>query len=207
LRLRRKRAVIEGHASEDALDLEAIKPVKRVTTLGAKPAAAEQPWMGVREWASAGFEEARPVVPSKTESPTDAESQPGSQEMRPARGLDAAGLADTAIAEAGATELGEDAVLRVLAGLVVGSHVDLLSRGKWVRAELVWCSARATLFMFTSAGGNAHSMTRRICEKLIRSRDLRLVAARPVVETAIREVALGQPARDSASLNLDEALA
>ncbi|MEZ5702630.1 MAG: DUF1631 family protein [Burkholderiaceae bacterium] len=163
LRLRRKRAVIEGHATEDALDLEAIKPVKRVTTLGAKPPAAEQPWMAVREWAEAGFDEARPLVRSDAESPAEGVADPGSRALPHSADDEAAAQAGVGMAETAGDGLGTDGV-RGVGGVGRGQSRGPAVSRQWVRAELVWCSARATLFMFTSAGGNAHSMTRRICE-------------------------------------------
>ena len=39
-------------------------------------------------------------------------------------------------------------------------------KGEWVRAQLTWCSPHATLFMFTSIGGTAHSMSRRTLDRL-----------------------------------------
>ena len=76
------------------------------------------------------------------------------------------------------------------------------SAGQWLRAELVWASARGTLFMFTSPGGRAHSMTKRSCEKLIRSKGLRLAEVRAVVETALAQVAHQPPrAKPSPTLN------
>jgi hypothetical protein len=207
LRLRRKRAVIEGHAQEDAIELDVIKPVKRVTTLGAKPPVAEQPWMAAREWADAGFEETRPVGRGEGESPIDEAAQPGWDDGSPPASAEAPDQAGIAAGQAEGQGIDEGEVAQALGSLLVGSHVDLLSRGKWVRAELVWSSSRATLFMFTSAGGSAHSMTRRICEKLVRSRDLRIVSARPVVETAMREVAAAHSGEDGDSVRLDEAMA
>lgn len=73
--------------------------------------------------------------------------------------------------------------------LRVGTWVEILTRGEWVRAQLTWCSPHATLFMFTSQGGTAHSMSRRTLDRLRSSDHLRVVADRPVVDEALDQVA------------------
>lgn len=73
--------------------------------------------------------------------------------------------------------------------LRVGTWVEILIRGEWVRAQLTWCSPHATLFMFTSVGGAAHSMSRRTLDKLRSGDQLRVVADRPVVDEALDQVA------------------
>ncbi|MBS3998043.1 MAG: DUF1631 family protein, partial [Hydrogenophaga sp.] len=82
----------------------------------------------------------------------------------------------------------------VLAGLHEGRWVDLYSHQEWLRAQLIWASARGTLFMFVSRGGRSHSMTRRVCERLVSRRLLRLVASGPVVEKALSSLAQTQAA-------------
>jgi hypothetical protein len=71
----------------------------------------------------------------------------------------------------------------------VGTWVEILIKGDWVRAQLTWCSPHATLFMFTSVGGTAHSMSRRTLDKLRSGNQLRIVADRPVVDEALDQVA------------------
>jgi hypothetical protein len=73
--------------------------------------------------------------------------------------------------------------------LRVGTWVEILTKGEWVRAQLTWCSPHATLFMFTSAGGTAHSMSRRTLDRLRSSDHVRIVADRPVVDEALDQVA------------------
>ena len=73
--------------------------------------------------------------------------------------------------------------------LRVGTWVELLVHNEWVRAQLTWCSPHATLFMFTSVGGTAHSMSRRTLDKLRSSDHLRVIADRPVVDEALDHVA------------------
>ncbi|MDE2605719.1 MAG: DUF1631 family protein, partial [Burkholderiales bacterium] len=80
----------------------------------------------------------------------------------------------------------------LVAGLQPGCWVDLQSHGQWRRASLTWVSARATLFMFVSRGGQPHSMTRRSLERLARARQLRPVEAGAVVPRALE--ALSRPA-------------
>mgnify|MGYP000426788649 CR=1 FL=1 len=77
----------------------------------------------------------------------------------------------------------------VLASLREGSWVDLYSKRRWLRAQLIWASTKGTLFMFTSQGGQPHSMTRRSCERLIRDRLLRPVETQGVVRQAIEQLA------------------
>lgn len=71
----------------------------------------------------------------------------------------------------------------------VGTWVEILIKNDWVRAQLTWCSPHATLFMFTSVGGTAHSMSRRTLDKLRSGDQLRIVADRPVVDEALDQVA------------------
>lgn len=152
-----------------------------------RPQVAETPWLAARERARAGFEDPRSGA---DEAPAEA-------------------VADAVIdatVEEGAVAV-PDADL-VLTGLHVGDWVDLQANGQWLRAQLIWANARATLFMFTSRGGRAHTMTRRSCERLIRQRGLRPVAARPVVGAAIDAVLTGRPGMPAARAeNTDEAVA
>jgi hypothetical protein len=73
--------------------------------------------------------------------------------------------------------------------LLPGAWVDLLIEGEWVRAQLTWASPHGTLFMFLSAKGLAHSMTRRTLERLRNTDVLRVVSRSDVVEGALDAVA------------------
>jgi hypothetical protein len=73
--------------------------------------------------------------------------------------------------------------------LLTGAWVDLLIEGEWMRAQLTWASPHGTLFMFLSAKGLAHSMTRRTLERLRSSDVLRVVSYGEVVEGALDAVA------------------
>jgi hypothetical protein len=73
--------------------------------------------------------------------------------------------------------------------LAIGSWVELMLKGEWVRAQLTWASPHRTLFMFISGKGLAHSMSRRTMDRL-RSRGLmRIVAESHVVDSALDGVA------------------
>ena len=73
--------------------------------------------------------------------------------------------------------------------LLPGAWIDLLIEGEWVRAQLSWASPHGTLFMFISAKGLAHSMTRRTLERLRCTDVLRVVSHGDVVEGALDAVA------------------
>lgn len=182
LKLRRMRARVDGHAtapapettSEDKEALETL--LAPASPAQQKPTPPELPWIGSRELVSAGFSEALP--PTSTES-TDAPDT-------------SAGPLETEDASAGATEPSA-----LLHRLTKGSWVDLFSGGEWLRAQLVWSSQKASLFMFTSHGGRAHTMTRRSCEKLIAKRWLRPVEPRQVVERALRKLTIAAATADA----------
>ena len=76
-----------------------------------------------------------------------------------------------------------------LSSLNAGHWVDLYSKRRWLRAQLIWASSKGTLFMFLSHGGQPHSMTRRSCEKLIMQRLLRPVDTQGVIAQALDAVA------------------
>ena len=104
-------------------------------------------------------------------------------------------------------ETEEEAVARTratLAGLRTGDWVDLRSRNIWRRAQLTWLSDNGSLFMFVSHGGRPHSMTRRSCEKLIRSRSLRPVDVGAVVDKALRSLPVKDLDEIAAEQSADE---
>ena len=65
----------------------------------------------------------------------------------------------------------------------------MLIEGEWARAQLTWASPHGTLFMFVFAKRLAHSMTRRVLERLRSSDVLRVVSRGDVVEGALDAVA------------------
>ncbi len=73
--------------------------------------------------------------------------------------------------------------------LLPGAWVDLLIESEWVRAQLTWASPHGTLFMFLSAKGLAHSMTRRTLQRLRSTDVLRVISRSDVVEGALDAVA------------------
>jgi len=82
-----------------------------------------------------------------------------------------------------------DAVDAQGADMATGAWVDLLIQGTWVRAELTWTSPHGSLFMFISAKGLAHSMTRRTLDRLRNADQLRVVSRGGMVEGALDAVA------------------
>lgn len=207
LGLRRAKARTDGTPSSGSPLIELPSgPGELDVTLPAtpeqqKPRQAAQPWMGEREKASAGFEE---VVLSERSPLTDSVS-----------GALGAGVTDSTAApletpsEAAALDAMRDATdsasmelpsgfapiqseeQALVRGLRVDDWADVQSKGKWYRAKLVWVSSHRTLFMFTSRGGRAHSMTRRSLEKLLKSRQVRVVEAHQVVQRALEAVSTG----------------
>jgi len=87
----------------------------------------------------------------------------------------------------------------LVAQLTLGTWVELLREGTVLRAQLTWASPHHTLFMFSSAGGRTHSMTRRALLRLQQRGALKSVAAGGVVdhafETAARVVLRGAGAQ------------
>ena len=75
------------------------------------------------------------------------------------------------------------------AALTVGCWVELLVGTQWVRTQLTWASSHETLFLFTSAAGEAQSMTRRSRDKLLAMGQLRVISGAPVVDGALNAVA------------------
>lgn len=80
-------------------------------------------------------------------------------------------------------------IAAVSVGMNVGCWVELLVNGQWVRTQLTWVSSHASLFLFTSAVGEAQSMTRRSRDKLIAAGHLRMLSGAPVVDGALNAVA------------------
>lgn len=74
-------------------------------------------------------------------------------------------------------------------GLIAGSWVDLALGGVWIRAQLTWASPHKTLFMFISAGGMAHSMSRRTMDRLRGLGLIRLISDGRVIDHALDAVA------------------
>ncbi len=73
--------------------------------------------------------------------------------------------------------------------LLVGSSVDLLLGGDWVRAELTWISHNRNLFMFISGAGLAHAMSRRTMDRLETQGRIRVVSAVSEVDLELEDIA------------------
>jgi Protein of unknown function (DUF1631) len=71
----------------------------------------------------------------------------------------------------------------------IGSWVELMLEGAWVRAQLTWASPMRTLFMFVSRGGKAHSMSKRTMDKLCSQGLIRMVSDGRMVDKALDAVA------------------
>lgn len=70
-----------------------------------------------------------------------------------------------------------------------GAWVELFVHRRWVRSQLTWASPHGTLFMFTSAGGDNHSMTRQTLDQMLARGELRLISSQAVVDGALDAVA------------------
>lgn len=189
LRLRRARARVDGHATvhtpetseSERLALESL--LAPASPEQQKPTPREQPWIGARELASAGFSETMPLTASEASDAAEV--------------VDAS--ADTANTHSAHADADDEAVevSLLLSRMTTGTWVDLYSGGEWLRAQLVWSSQKASLFMFNSLGGRTHTMTRRSCEKLMAKRWLRLVETRPVMARALKHVVAAEAAADA----------
>jgi hypothetical protein len=70
-----------------------------------------------------------------------------------------------------------------------GTWVELMVNNQWIRAQLTWASPHATLFMFTSLAGTAHSMSKRTLDRLRAQGQIKVIAERHVVDEALDQVA------------------
>lgn len=161
-----------------------------------------QMWLDQNEAQESGYVDSGPDLdPEHVASPEAAhqEAERAAQDEARARQAAAAAAAAQASAEAQAKQ-GEPAAPEAepepqarpdgpREELRIGTWAEILIKGDWVRAQLTWCSPHATLFMFTSIGGTAHSMSRRTLDRLRASDNLRVVADRPVVDEALDQVA------------------
>ncbi len=191
LKLRRARsrqdAMESGHAPLSSMDGDRVR-------LGdpdpeEKSAKSGQPWMSANELSALGFQETMP---------TDMAQLWAQEESSQPVPLEPAAPVAQAVAKAPpppAVVLDPDTVL---ANLRERDWIDLYSKRRWLRAQLIWASTKGTLFMFVSHGGQPHSMTKRICERLIRDRFLRPVRMHGVVAGALDAVGREEPAEATA---------
>lgn len=128
------------------------------------------PWVAPAEVKASGFMELPEDVACK---PLPASAQP---DMPASQNVESDALMDEAMGASADTLL------------PVGSWVELLVKGSWVRTQLSWASPHGTMFLFTSAYGNTQSMTRRSRDKLLAADTMRIVSGQPVVEGALDAV-------------------
>ncbi|MDP3137899.1 MAG: DUF1631 family protein [Burkholderiaceae bacterium] len=76
-----------------------------------------------------------------------------------------------------------------LPAITPGAWVELFVHRRWVRSQLTWASPHGTLYMFTSAGGGNHSMTRQTLDQMLAAGELRLISSQAVVDGALDAVA------------------
>lgn len=162
--------------------------------------AAAHPWLARDELDAAGFEDTLPTAPGELMPLEEEREKPAARQA-----IQAVQAADTAAQELDSSHaellseqeasasappaMAQSEAERLLLSLRSGHWVDLYSRRRWLRAQLIWASTRGTLFMFVSHGGQPHSMTKRSCERLIRDRLLRPVDSHGVVAQALDAVA------------------
>lgn len=180
LKLRRAKSRRDARAS----GMTPLTAVDRAPAAAAPAASAVgdpvsvHPWMSPQELDMAGFEETLPT--DMGELTGDPASAPAPLEAQP-RWPSAASAPAQAPRAAQPTPLGAAAVV----ALREGDWFDLYSKRRWLRAQLIWASSNGALFMFVSQGGRPHSMTKRVCERLIRERYLRPVRTHGVVSHAL----------------------
>jgi len=200
LKLRRLKSRRDAEESSTvALEAEALEAGELPATPEQRRArAAGQPWLGRDELDAAGFEDTLPTAPSELEAMASMEAA-GTSVLARTETAEHSTPADLAAtpADAGASSTGVSSqeAEAILMRLRTGHWVDLYSKHRWLRAQLIWASTRATLFMFLSHGGQPHSMTKRSCEKLIMQRWLRPVDAQAVVGQALDAVTANASAR------------
>ena len=94
-----------------------------------------------------------------------------------------------------------DDPLAFIDSLQEGHWVHWYLQGQWTRAQLAWHSPQGMFFMFTSrVGGQAHSLTRRAFERLLRSGHILPLEDKNLMDRAVEGVYSGlrQRAREAA---------
>ena len=214
LKLRRLKSQRDAEESSEAL-LEPqeplVSPAERLEKLRAQTDAPL--WLGRDELDAAGFEDTLPTEPGElvgldqpalqlpvlTEKAGTAVKSAGKSGDRSE--VERESAAQKMLPEAVDSDptRAKEQAAATLRSLRTGSWVDLYSKHQWLRAQLVWASTRATLFMFISHGGRPHSMTQRSCEKLIAQRLLRPVDTQGVIAQALDGVAVAAEAQRQAA--------
>ena len=125
---------------------------------------APGPWLGPTEAQHSGF---MPTHQSVMPRPLFQATQPAASDSRP----------------------GALAPVVTDAVLPPGAWVEMLMDGGWARYQVTWASPHGTLFMFASAAGATHSMTRRLLDKMLQGGTLRMISGQAVVDGALDAVA------------------
>ena len=184
-RLKSRRDAEESGAVPLEPEEDAATPEQRLAK------AAAHPWLARDDLDAAGFEDTLPTVPGEL-APLEEDEPPPIEPMQAANEPDSSHpeyLAAAAASPNAVPPMAQSEAERLLLGLRSGHWVDMYSRRRWLRAQLIWASTKGTLFMFVSHGGQPHSMTKRSCERLIRERLLRPVDSQGVVAQALDAVA------------------
>ena len=190
-------APLQAEPDQEQEPDENVSPAERLEKL--RSDADAQLWMGRNDLEAAGFEDTLPTEPAElgsdvvqAQAPTNqtpAESVCEPLAEATAKLLEPEPQLTGSVADEDNADAAKPLAASVLQQLKTGQWVDLYSKRQWHRAQLVWASSKATLFMFISHGGRPHSMTQRSCEKLIAQRLLRPVDAQGVVAQALDAVA------------------
>lgn len=168
-------------ATKTSVFLEALMGLhQHVFRTAAKPSSA--PAVGQAE-ASAHVNKMRPVE--------DGDPWVAPEEARDSNFIELPEVQEAPASEALAAAQPVPQAATALSGgvLPLGSWVELLTHGEWVRTQLTWASPHGTLFLFTSVYGTTQSMTRRTHDKLVLAGQLRLISGQPVVDGALDAVA------------------
>ena len=203
-RLKTQRDAEESNLAPLESEEEPVTPAKRLEKLRTQ---AEVPlWMGRNELDAAGFEDTQPTQPAELSELTSPDNKTddvakgeGSKKVTLLHLSEAASPLPANEDMAHRSDQAKEQAALVLSRFKTGCWVDLFSKRQWLRAQLIWASSHATLFMFTSHGGQPHSMTKRSCEKLIAQRLLRPIDIQGVVAQALDAVADAAAAQSRAA--------
>ena len=140
-----------------------------------------------------------PVTQSATDQPpNNASAQlenqaPGSQASRPWLGkneaVEAGFVEEASVTLNPLAESSNGLAEQATPAIALGTWVELMREGQWVRAQLTWASPHRSLFMFISRGGRTHSMSRRTMDKLRQQDMIRVVSEGHLVDKALDAVA------------------
>ena len=197
-RLKSQRDAEESNLAPLEFEEEIISPAERLEKLRA---SADAPlWLGRNDLDAAGFEDTQPSQAAELSELTSPDGAIDLGKVKDAEEISIATPQAVLPLPAGDdTGCDGDQAKEVLSRLKAGCWVDLYSKRQWLRAQLIWASSHATLFMFISHGGQPHSMTKRSCEKLIAQRLLRPVDTQDVVAQALDAVAVAAAAQNMAA--------